>query len=108
WVKLHLPNGQMARSVWYESNVNMKLHWTSCIEFKQEIDTHIAEVLFYFYIRFGETQHPLAMVSMFSLPDREVLSDSSRTVYLCEPLPSPDGLAVIPVHSITLVVSMFP
>ncbi|KAF8269529.1 hypothetical protein EI94DRAFT_1573913 [Lactarius quietus] len=108
WVKLHLPNGQTVQSVWYESNVNMKLRQMSCVEFKQEIGMCVAEVLFYFYIRFGETQHPLAMISMFSLPDREVLSDSSGTIYLCEPLPSPDGLAIIPVKSIILVISMFP
>lgn len=32
WAKLHLLNGQMAHSVWYESSVNMKLHQTSCVE----------------------------------------------------------------------------
>ena len=32
WVKLHLPNRQTAWSVWYESSINMKLQWASCIE----------------------------------------------------------------------------
>jgi hypothetical protein len=32
WAKLRLPNGQMARSVWYESSVSMKLCHTSCVE----------------------------------------------------------------------------
>jgi hypothetical protein len=32
WAKLQLPNGQMARSVWYESSVSMNIHCTSCVE----------------------------------------------------------------------------
>ena len=32
WAKLQLPNGQKARSVWYESCVNMKLRQASCVE----------------------------------------------------------------------------
>jgi hypothetical protein len=48
------------------------------------------------------------MVSLFLLPDQEVLSASSGMVYLCEPLSALDGLVVIPVKSILLVVSMFP
>ena len=34
----------------------------------QDNSTRIGDVLFYFYICFGKTQHPLAMVSLFSLP----------------------------------------
>lgn len=32
WAKLRLPNGQIARSTWYESNVKMKLRRASCVE----------------------------------------------------------------------------
>ena len=32
WAKIRLPNGQKARSVWYESGVNMKLRRASCVE----------------------------------------------------------------------------
>jgi hypothetical protein len=32
WAKLQLPDGQKARSVWYESNVHTKLRRTSCVE----------------------------------------------------------------------------
>jgi hypothetical protein len=65
----------------------------------------IANVLFYFYLRFGDTQHPLAMLSLFSTADEDILADSSDTVYLCDPF---DGLAVVPVTAIRSVVSMFP
>ena len=64
---------------------------------------------FYFYIRFGDERHPLAMVSLYSLPDPEVFADSSETVYLSEVLSVQDGgIVVIPVTSIHSVVSMFP
>ena len=68
----------------------------------------IANVRFYFCLRFGDVRHPLAMVSLFSVPEAEVLSDSSGTVYLCEPLAGLDGLLVIPVTAILSIVSMFP
>ena len=63
---------------------------------------------YYFYMRFGDQQYPLAMVSLFSLPDRDILSDSSHTVYLCEALDLREGLAVIPVTDIFSVVAMIP
>jgi hypothetical protein len=45
------------------------------------------------------------MVNLFSLPDEDVLSDSSGTVYLSNPL---QGRVVVPVTAIRTVVSMFP
>ena len=65
----------------------------------------IAEVLFYFFMCFGESKYPLAMVNLFLLPDESILLASSGTVYLCDP---PQGLIVIPISSIWLVVAMFP
>ena len=59
-------------------------------------------------MRFGDHQYPLAMVHLFSLPDREVWSDSSQTVYLCDTLDLEEGLAVIPVTDIHSVIAMFP
>jgi hypothetical protein len=71
-------------------------------------DLRIANVLFYFYLRFGDKRHPLAMVNLFSIPDAGVLSDSSGTVVLCDPLTRREGVAVISVASIHSVVAMFP
>jgi hypothetical protein len=59
-------------------------------------------------MRFGDHQHPLAMVSLFSMPDEEILSDSSQSVYLCEALDLHEGLVVIPIMDIYLVIAMFP
>jgi hypothetical protein len=65
----------------------------------------VADVEFYFYMQFGEHRHPLAMVTLFSMPDTDVLSDSSNTVYLSLRLQS---FVVIPITTIRAVVSMFP
>ena len=70
--------------------------------------TRIAKVQFYFYIRFGNDRHPLAMVTLFSLPDAEVFADSSETVYLSELSSAQEDLVVIPITAIHSVVSMFP
>ena len=78
------------------------------MQITQEEGTCIGDVQFYFYIRFGENRHPLAMVSLFFLPDADVFADLSETVYLCKPLSARDGLVVIPVTAIHSVVSMFP
>ena len=66
WAKLQLPNGQKARSVWYESHVKTKLCRASCIEvsfldvstgvpflmytmqIRQEDSTRVGSVQFYF------------------------------------------------------------
>ena len=48
------------------------------------------------------------MVSMFSLPDADVFTESSGTVYLSELLSASEGLIVIPIATIHSVVSMFP
>ncbi|KAH9002127.1 hypothetical protein EDB86DRAFT_2801244 [Lactarius hatsudake] len=103
WAKLRLPNGQMARSVWQESRILSNVRRASCIEYNSTM--RIANVEFYFYMRFGESHHPLAMVTLFSLPDKDVFSDSSKTVYLCEPTQT---RVVIPITAINMVVSMFP
>ena len=61
---------------------------------------------YYFYMRFGDQQYPLVTVSLFSLPDRDILLDSSHTVYLCEALDLHKDLAVIPITDIFSVVAM--
>jgi hypothetical protein len=73
------------------------------IEYNGEM--RVADVEFYLYMHFGDLCHPLAVVTLFSLPDAEVLADSSHTVYLCRPLQT---RTVIPITTIWVVVSMFP
>jgi hypothetical protein len=68
----------------------------------------IANVLFYFCMRFGNARYPLAMLRLFSVPDEGILAESSGTVYLCNELDGPGSIIVIPVTAIRSVVSMFP
>ena len=35
----------------------------------------IANVLYYFSVRFGNSRYPLAMIDLFSEPDEEILSE---------------------------------
>jgi hypothetical protein len=65
----------------------------------------IANVAFYLFMCFGDAQYPLVMVQLFSTPDKNVLQESSETVYLSEPL---EGLMVVPISAIWTVVAMFP
>jgi hypothetical protein len=66
------------------------------------------DVLFYFYLRFGDSWYPLAMLNLFSLPDEDILSDSSGMVYLCNQPDDPASIVVVPITAIHSVVTMFP
>jgi hypothetical protein len=122
WAKLQLPNGQKVRSVWSETSSTTKLRRSSCAEvsntsihtvhdinslaqvsYRNEV--RIANVLFYFCLRFGDSWYPLAMIDLFSKPEEDILSESSGTVYLCD---EHNGIAVVPITSIHSMVSMFP
>jgi hypothetical protein len=122
WAKLRLPNGQKARSIWFESTITTSVRRASCVEvsiafvlfipaclnlYQIEHMSHmrIADVVFYFFICFGDLQHPLTLVNLFSLPDKNILLASSGAVHLCDPL---QGLVVISIASIRSVVAMFP
>ncbi|KAH9050836.1 hypothetical protein EDB87DRAFT_1696226 [Lactarius vividus] len=108
WGKLQLPNGQKARSVWQEANVLTKPRRSSCVEVNYNEDLRIANVLYYFYIRFRDDRYPLAMVSLFSKPDPEILLESSGAVHLCDQITGCGGVAVIPITAVHSVVAMIP
>ena len=78
------------------------------MQIKYQNQVRIANVQFYFLMWFGDNIYPLAMVSLFSLPDEAILSASSQTVYLCDALVGCEGLAVVPITNIYSVVAMFP
>ncbi|KAF8256459.1 hypothetical protein EI94DRAFT_1420235, partial [Lactarius quietus] len=93
WAKLQLPNGQKARSVWYESTVTYGRR--ICI----------ANVRFYFCLWFRDVRYPLAIVDLLSEPDEDILSESSGMVHLCD---QNEGVAVVSIAAIHSVVAMFP
>jgi hypothetical protein len=67
----------------------------------------IANIAYYFYLRFDDLKYPLAVINLFSLPDANLLFQSSQTVYLCDVLEGLDAIRVIPITSIKSVISMF-
>ncbi len=69
--------------------------------------TEFAEVLYYFQLRFEHTRYTLALVSIYSPPDAELLRESSETVYSCEHQ-GDTGLRAVFVSDIAAVVAMVP
>ena len=70
--------------------------------------TEYAEVLFFFCADIGEECHGLAVVSVYSLPDKDLLAASTGTYYSVRILPGEEGLRVISVKAIESVVSIQP
>ena len=67
-----------------------------------------AEIQYFFRLRFSADEvHSLALVTLFSLPDPEILRCSSQTVYLCR-YQGDMALKVVEVKTIKAVVSMVP
>ena len=67
----------------------------------------VGEVEYYFRLQFGDTVQSLALVSMFSPPDQELLELSHGAIYICRS-GGVDALTVVDVKLITAVVSMVP
>lgn len=67
----------------------------------------VGEVEYFFRLQFGDTVHSLALVSVFSPPDQELLELSHHAAYICH-RGGPDALTVVDVKAITAVVSMVP
>lgn len=58
-------------------------------------------------MQFGDVIHSLALVSVFSPPDQELLESSHRAAYICH-RGGIETLTVVDVKAITAVVSMVP
>jgi len=67
----------------------------------------IADVEYFFQLRFRDTAHTLALVSVFSPPDQNVLELSHHAAYICHHRGT-DALTVVHVKSINSVVAMVP
>jgi hypothetical protein len=67
----------------------------------------IAEVEYFFRLRFDDTVYSLALVFVFSPPDPDILELSSHAAYICH-RGGTDTLTVVDVKAITAVVSMVP
>ncbi|KIJ53714.1 hypothetical protein M422DRAFT_154434 [Sphaerobolus stellatus SS14] len=112
WARLHLPNGQNARSAWRELEIERKgmdkIRCARCVKFSSEGKAHFGEVHFYFFMTIANQPVPLALVQTYSLPDEELLAKSSRTLYSVTQLREQEGLQVIKAKDIISVVSIQP
>ncbi|ETW75993.1 hypothetical protein HETIRDRAFT_53847, partial [Heterobasidion irregulare TC 32-1] len=106
--RLHLPNGQVTRSLWKESCKALhKLRIARNVKVLFRGMTQFAEVRFYFSSRMQEKDIPLALISLFSPPDPGLMEASSNTVLSCMHQ-GDDGLAVVEVNCIIAGVAMVP
>ncbi|KAG1831174.1 hypothetical protein F4604DRAFT_2023567 [Suillus subluteus] len=109
WAHLRLPNGQTARTVWRETQKPAE---------KLVLDGEIclAEVLYFTRLAvadgYGEDGEQnfrwqaVALVSMYSHPDRDLLELSFHAVSSCKPVE--DDIRVVDAKSITDVIGMVP
>jgi len=67
----------------------------------------VGEVEYFFRLQFGDTVYSLALVSVFSPLDQELLNLSRNAVYICHGS-GIDALTVVNIKAITAVVSMVP
>ena len=67
--------------------------------------SEIADIKYFFCLRFGDVVHSLALVSVFSPPDQELLEESQHAAYICH-YEGAAALRVVDVKAITAVVSM--
>ncbi|KAJ7586876.1 hypothetical protein C8J56DRAFT_786989 [Mycena floridula] len=111
WGRLHLPNGQVLRSLWSERRSAVPLRCTRMAKIMDSDDgkVDLAEIQYFFQVRFGEggPLHTLAVTSLFTAPDQAVLNESFDTVYVCH-YQGQAKLRVYDVKQITSLVAMVP
>lgn len=117
WAHLHLPNGQIARTAWRETmRPPEKVRPARHVKIVIEGETRVAEVLYFTRLPVeagiddDDNQiwvwKDVAVVSMFSLPDKDLLDLSCHTVSSCQL--EEDDIRVIDLKSILSVVGMIP
>ncbi|KAG1732805.1 hypothetical protein EDB19DRAFT_1591707, partial [Suillus lakei] len=65
------------------------------------------EVQFYFQINFNKTVKTLALISLYSMPDYELLRGSYHTLYSCTHQGN-EALVIVEVFAIQAVIAMVP
>src|ERR1700712_4325993 len=65
------------------------------------------EIQYFFIVEIGGEEVALAMVSIYSAPDLELLEKSFHTVYVCR-YQGQEALQAVPVQQIVSVVAMVP
>ncbi|KZT02196.1 uncharacterized protein LAESUDRAFT_662285 [Laetiporus sulphureus 93-53] len=115
WARLRLPNEQIACSAWKENlkplnkirtAQNVKVN-TSNVIYVWDSFIRFAEVQYYFCASVQRQMVILAMVSMYSQPDSDLLERSHNMVWVFK-YPESLSLRVVEVKNIVSVVAMIP
>ncbi|EMD33184.1 hypothetical protein CERSUDRAFT_68233 [Gelatoporia subvermispora B] len=108
WARLALATGQNARSAWKECQKPLeKLRTSRNVKLTLNGRTQFAEVQYFFLAPIAAEHRPLALVSLYSPPDADLLQRSHNTVYSCE-YQGQDSLIVINARDIHSVVAIVP
>ncbi|PCH42719.1 hypothetical protein WOLCODRAFT_86186 [Wolfiporia cocos MD-104 SS10] len=109
WARALLPSKQVARSLWAEEGIPIqKLRMARNVKVRIDGDKiEIGEVQYFFTLKLNTTLTALAIISLYSEPDKDLLEYSYNTLYSCECLETP-RLVVVKVTSIMSVVGMLP
>ncbi|KAF7329710.1 hypothetical protein MKEN_00234200 [Mycena kentingensis (nom. inval.)] len=110
WGRLRLPNGQIARSAWKESHKGLtRVRMARNVRYlDDELDSEAyAEVQFFFQSDLEDEPKTLALVSVYSAPDTELLAESNKTLWVCK-YRGDESLKIIDVRAIASVVAMVP
>jgi len=127
WARLLLPNGQVAQSAWKEKargekvvrcarNVKVCVYlissWFSFqwhpLQVIYEDKEQFGEVHFFYRISIGIDQwRPVALISLYSPPDPDLLKISSDTLLVCK-YQGDDSLILVEAQAIKSVIAMVP
>ncbi|TFK68013.1 hypothetical protein BDN72DRAFT_769939 [Pluteus cervinus] len=108
WASLLLPTRQRARSHWKETErKSQNIRNSRNVKLAFNGEPRYGEVQYYFRYAIHGQAHTLAMVSLYTYPDLDLLRDSSNTLYACQYTGSA-GLVVVDVGDIISVVAMPP
>ncbi|RXW16028.1 hypothetical protein EST38_g9823 [Candolleomyces aberdarensis] len=105
WGRLRLPNGQICRSFFSESNQHrIKRRISRNVKINRRGQIEYGEVQFFFYT---QDMLPKAVISLYGPPNMDLYEASFKTVYSCG-FTRYEELEVIDVGDIISVVSMQP
>ncbi|CDO78241.1 hypothetical protein BN946_scf184571.g4 [Trametes cinnabarina] len=107
WGRLQIPTGQIARTAWKEVAMEQRGKRPRRSRMVKLRDGRLAEVCYFFVGSALDNVFSLAMISLFSAPDQDILRDSLGVVCACS-YEGTSSREVIDVKDIVAVVAMVP
>ncbi|KAG1804054.1 uncharacterized protein BJ212DRAFT_1284806 [Suillus subaureus] len=107
WARLQIPNGQVAQSSWKENAMTRMPRMAQSVKLHINDQIQFGKVQFYFQMTFNETIKTLTLISLYSMPDYELLQESYNTLYSCTHQGN-EALMVVKVFAIQAVITMVP